>query len=222
MCGDFNVVSNSIDKNDNLFNDSSRKCFLSMINNNSIHDVWRESHPNTIEFTWRQMRQSKLHQSRIDKILVSREFIYYVKSSTIDPFPWSDHDLVYVSIDLTEVAHGEGSWHFNNSLLSNDDYCQSIIATIDLMKCKSDYNKDFLIWYEDLKTQFKSISCRFGKMIAKEKHKKRKDLTKRVKNEYRKAALFNDYDLSLCKDLELQLQNFIVDDCQGAITRAKI
>ena len=49
MCGDFNVISNSINKYNNLLADSSRRHFKYLVDTHALHDVWRERHPGVIE-----------------------------------------------------------------------------------------------------------------------------------------------------------------------------
>ena len=222
VCGDFNVISNSIDKYNNLLADSSRRHFISLVDTHTLHDVWREGHPDIIEFTWRRFINNILIQSRIDKILCSDSVNHFIKYSAIIPFVWSDHDLVSSAIDFSEVTRGKGIWHFNHELLSNDVYRKDIITCIDAMKCIPDFDDDIFTWYENLKKCFKDISKRHSKSIAKEKRKNKKVLEKRLKNEYKKAAKYDDYDLTLCKQFESELHNVIIDECNGAIIRAKM
>ena len=222
VCGDFNVASAAIDKSKPLYADPSRSKFLNFIKGNNIHDIWREHHPSVRAFTWRRIRQNVLIQSRIDKILVSHTFKHCIKSSAIVPFVWSDHDLVSSLIDFSRVTRGEGLWHFNKQLLQNDDFCTDIRIAIAIMKLQPLYETDILKWYDNLKEEFKIISILHAKKMAKEKRKHKKILHKRLNSEYKKAAKYDDYDLSLCKKLELDLHSLEEEECKGAIIRSKI
>lgn len=220
--GDFNCVSNQKDKSNPLFHDSSVKSYNDLVKSNFLVDIWRDQHPDTIEFTWRRNVNGKLIQSRIDRVLVSRSFKHFVSNSKIFPFTWSDHDLVYVRLDLSRVARGGGYWHFNKSLLNDEFFCFDIRHCISLNKHKESYVNDTLQWYEDLKADFKIISIWHSRRLAKERRKNIKKLQKAIKHEYKKAAKYVNYDLSLCKKLESDLHTIEVNICEGAIIRAKI
>ena len=222
VAGDFNCVSHPYDKSNVMYADTSRPKFLNLLASNNLYDVWREQHPHDREFTWRRVRLNKLIQSRIDKILAASSIRHSVSHSSIVPFSMSDHDLVLVRFDLSRVTRGEGTWKFNRQLLKNAEFCEDIRACICRSKCDSMYNDDLIKWYEDLKLNFKCIAISHAKRMVKEKRKNKNQLIKCIKHEYKKAAKYNDYDLSLCKKLESDLHAIEVEESQGAIIRCKI
>ena len=222
VAGDFNCVSNPIDKSNNMYADPSRDYFQKLLVENNLHDIWREQHPHDREFTWRRERLGKLIQSRIDKILFNSSARHCVASTAIIPFALSDHDLVLAKFDLSQVTRGPGTWKFNKQLLEVQEFCDDIRNCIFRNILEPLFDDDIIQWYEDLKSDFKGISIGHAKRIAKSKRKNKKNLVKRIKHEYHKAAKYSDYDLSVCKKIEMDLHTIEIDECQGAIIRAKI
>ena len=60
------------------------------------------------------------------------------------------------------------------------------------------------------------------KLLLKPNGKKCKYLQKCIKYEYKKSVKFVDYDLSLCKKLEMELRTCEEEECEGAKIRSKI
>ena len=222
VAGDFNCVTEPIDKSNFMYADTSRAHFVKMVKHNDLNDVWRDHHPRDREFTWRRVRHNKLIQSRIDKVLICNPLKHYVIDSSIVPFSMSDHDIVHTRLDLSRVTRGQGVWKFNKQLLKNIDYCNEIRTCITNSKHNVMYKEDLLQWYEELKANLKSISIIHAKRAAKAKNKEKRRLTKCIKNEYRKAAKYRDYDLSLCKKLEQDFHIIEAEECEGNIIRSKI
>ena len=55
----------------------------------------------------------------IDKFLTSNALNQFVTDTLIKPFPHSDHDCVYLTLNFEQVNRGPGYWHFNNDLLND-------------------------------------------------------------------------------------------------------
>ena len=82
------------------------------------------------QFTWFNSDLSIV--SCLDTFLTSRTLHEHIQSCEISPCTFSDHEFVSLVVDLSSfVQHGPGIWKFNNSLLSNEIFCQKIRSAID-------------------------------------------------------------------------------------------
>lgn len=129
ICSDFTCYDNSLDKfggNPVLSAESSL-----LILNFSLVDAWRSKNPHTSQFTW--FNAALTIGSHLDTFLVSRNLCSSIQSCEICPCTFSDHEFVFLDINLSSfVPHGPGIWKFNNSLLANEAFCQKIQSTIDV------------------------------------------------------------------------------------------
>jgi len=222
IVGDFNVITETKDKSGNMYPDSSRKIFNNFCKKHQLCDSWRIKHPLDIAFTWKRIIKNKVVQSRLDKIFITEENRDRISNAIIMPFVWSDHDLVYLCYNCNNVSLGPGVWKFNNELLKNTEFCETIVECIQIAKENLAEEENILNWYESLKKELKSIAIFYGRRKAKEKIKAKKLLQKRIQHEYKKAQKYDDYDLTLVKNLEDEFRVLEETDCQGEIIRAKI
>ncbi len=132
------------------------------------------------------------------------------------PFSWSDHDSVRIFLDMGVVTRGDGVWHFNNQLLSNENYCTNITSCIEAKK-----PHHIIVWYEDLKNKMKNIFVIHGKNMVKEDRKNKK-IGQADWIWVQKAANYTNYDLSVRKKFELDLHHLEETELKGAIIRSKI
>ena len=63
---------------------------------------------------------------QIDKFLVNRTLSPLVIKSSIDPYAHSDHDIISLSLDVTQQERGKGFWHFNNNLLADPIFTEEM------------------------------------------------------------------------------------------------
>ena len=132
-CGDFNLVLDvdldyyNYKSKDN--NKKSRAMLLTFIQNKRLCDPYRELNGNIKRYTWR--RTNPLQQARLDFFLLSPDLLSQVRSCDISLSYRSDHSLVMLSIDFSNVTHGKGLWKFNNSLLQDINYLECINKKIE-------------------------------------------------------------------------------------------
>lgn len=95
---------------------------------NTLHDIWQKRHPNQWEFTWtgRNTLDNSIIRTRIDKFFISNSLSPFISKATIEPYPYSDHDLITISFDLMQHERGPGFWHYNNTLLSDPIFTDEI------------------------------------------------------------------------------------------------
>ena len=70
-------------------------------------------------------------QSRLDFFLVSEDVFQYEHNSGIVPGYRTDHSGVYIKVKLQDNERGKGYWKFNNSLLKDTNYIQTVKNTIE-------------------------------------------------------------------------------------------
>ncbi|KAJ8018114.1 hypothetical protein HOLleu_44073 [Holothuria leucospilota] len=130
--GDFNFVFNlSLDKQggDSRTNFKARdECLQAMFEFDLI-DVWRERNPLTKAFSWHS-NIADIH-CRLDFFLITRSLGPKVKVCDFQPPIQSDHSLVTLGLQLSDEPRGKGFWKFNNSLLADKNYVDTINELID-------------------------------------------------------------------------------------------
>ena len=96
----------------------------------TLINVWRKLHPNQRQFTW--FNSTSTNASRLDKSLVSKDFLSSETKCDIFPCSFSDYDFAFLVFDFPcSIEHGPGVWNFNNSLLKEKDFCIAIDNLID-------------------------------------------------------------------------------------------
>ena len=120
-------------------------------------DIFRKKNPKAISFTWSDKDFSQA--SRLDRFYISTSLLQSVCGNKWFPCPLSNLDFVDLFISLVNVSLlGSGVWKFNCSLLSDDDFINTMILLITTEK-----DKIFLIsslgdWWDNLKLQIRR-SC---------------------------------------------------------------
>ena len=123
ICGDFNCYESDLDKLGGNVNVC--RAISEFKNNFHLTDIWRKLHPKSREFTW--FNSDLSIASRLDKFYISSDLVQFVSSSSISPCCFSDHDFVALVIKFPNCApHGPGLWKFNNSLLTDTDFCEHL------------------------------------------------------------------------------------------------
>ena len=69
-------------------------------------------------------------------------------SCEIRPCIYSDHDFVYIELDLHSVSQGgSGVWKFNNSHFQDEKFCSSVSDLIDhFVQLRSSFPSDLIVW----------------------------------------------------------------------------
>ena len=221
--GDWNLVMNqNIDTlNYQTVNNpfAKREVIKKMAEHNLI-DIFRELHPDTKTFSWKQWGTNKF--ARLDFFLISDSLLPYVEKASILPACFSDHSPVLLEVDFAKFKRGRGFWKFNNSLLKDTKYVEMIknlIKKVVFQYSSNNYEnfENDLIQFlsvqspESLQTLNLSINPELfldtllmevrGATIKYSAEKKRN-------NKAREQLLMNDIEI-----LEKQLQNNpIIDD----------
>ena len=158
--GDFNCYDSALDKFGG--NAAIASYFSDFKSSFKFVDVWRKLHPNIREMTWFNSDFSL--GSRLDKFLLSSCLLEFAKSCSISPCSFSDHDYVNLVFDFNDLnPRGPGLWKFNNSLLSDDDFCSFISDRIvDLVNCQSSFSS-IKLWWDFFKESIKQECITFSR-----------------------------------------------------------
>ena len=81
----------------------------------NLIDIWKLQNPDVKRFTWGTKTPFK--RGRLDFFLISEELISLCPKSNILGSYRSDHNIISLSLNITNATRGRGSWKFNNELL---------------------------------------------------------------------------------------------------------
>ena len=166
LCGDFNcVLSNEKDniagENHNL--DTIKK-FNDLVTSCNLYDTWRLLNPENKEYTWsRKNRLNGFTARRLDYIFTSESIIDRVTDCRIISVPFSDHRGSLLRIKDSDILRGKGYWKFNNSLLYDREYLDTMNTY--LRQYQSEH-EDPQIDLEVLKIRIKELTMEYSKSKA--------------------------------------------------------
>ena len=223
IAGDFNTTLSPLDKSGKCVhnNDKAVQTLCKIMNDKNLYDVWRDRNVDSKIFSRKQVVQGFLTQSRIDYFLVSKELKSLIKNVYYRDTSFSDHSIVNMSIDFSDVEKGPGMWIFNNSFLEDNMFVEKI-RKIFAEEIGSDfYKSNPLIWWANLKFKIKRISQIYGKEKQKERNREYFKIQNKLQEMSIKSA--NGFLIDNIKKLEMkkELKNLEKYRCQGAILRSK-
>lgn len=130
-----------------------QRCSLPQLNHlkRQLVDVWQVLHPIERDYTC----HSKTHEtySRIDLFLVSYNLLSWQPQPFIGPQLWSDHFLLFFTINLSYFSKSIASWRLNESLLKNYSTCNAVRCVVS--QFLSDHSHDMTV--QPLK--WKALQC---------------------------------------------------------------
>ena len=223
IAGDFNTTLSPLDKSGKCVhnNDKAVQTLCKIMNDKNLYDVWRDRNVDSKIFSRKQVVQGFLTQSRIDYFLVSNELKSLIKNVYYRDTSFSDHSIVNMSIDFSDVEKGPGMWIFNNSFLEDNMFVEKI-RKIFAEEIGSDfYKSNPLIWWDNLKFKIKRISQIYGKEKQNERNREYFKIQNKLQEMSIKSA--NGFPIDNIKYLEMKndLENLEKYKCQGAILRSK-
>ena len=200
----------------------------------SLTDIYRYSHPNQRRFTWR--RKNPLKQARLDLFLTSSFMTDILEKIDIKPGYRSDHSIVTMTLVLNSFERGPGTWKFNTTLLKDEGYLKLVRETIRNEKLKYVvplYNLDNFdklldkdlcltigedIFLEMLLLQIRGETIKF----AANKKKNQNIAEKRLMTEIAQLEGCDTIDINLIESKNIQLQNIRDERLQGDLVRSRI
>ncbi|CAG2201188.1 unnamed protein product [Mytilus edulis] len=133
----------------------------------------------------------------------------------------SDHSFVIMNFNCSNIERGPGLWVLNNTLLCNEEYVRRVKEIISDEKENELYNKDLMIWWDNLKYQIKRYSQIFSSKMAKENRRDFYRLERQINFLCEKAACGVDVDVAKLENLKLELSAYELEKCRGAVLRSK-
>ena len=212
--GDFNFVMNmSLDKiGGNLEKGNiGSKQFSNICNKFKLIDTFRYLYPTVKKTTWQRQNIAV----RLDRFYISHHLLNSLKSFQILPCTQSDHDFIMFSLQTnTETTFGNSYWKFNDTLLEDDIFVESLEYYIRIICKLQDFN---LSKWDDIKTLIKEFCIDYSKH-------KRKDLFKdykTLKKQYSACNTNNQNDIEKLESIKNELK--IIEDkmTAGSIIRSK-
>ena len=151
--GDFNCIQHINDRISKTL-DKSSYTLEQLKHNLSIIDIWREVHPNKVEYTYIDPSIRGTH-SRIDFFLIHHSLIMNTLTCKIHAAPTPDHKAVILKVKLENRKRGMGYWKLNNSILSETNYKQMVLNTFNAVTNEYKDNVKYSLLWEYLKFRFK-------------------------------------------------------------------
>ncbi|CAC5423396.1 unnamed protein product [Mytilus coruscus] len=221
--GDFNTSLSMLDRGSKTchINDEPYRKLTKLMDDNNLYDIWRARNPDCRIFSWKRISEGKLQQSRIDYFLVSRNMSSFVQSLYYNVTSMSDHSFVIMNLNCTCIERGPGLWVLNNTLLFNEEYVQRVKDIISQEKESELFHRDFLVWWDNLKYRIKRYSQTLSSDLAKQNKREYFRLERQINNLCEKAASGIVIDIAKLESLKLELSNFEIEKCKGAVLRTK-
>ena len=146
--GDFNCCMSADDKSGgNPFTSKQhiRNEIKNLTSSYNLVDAWRKQNTHKQEFTW---RNTNLKIScRFEYLYVSNNLINSFTDTNITETTISDHSAVTILLTTTQSKRGPGFWKFNNSLLTDEKFTESLEKKVPEFKIKySCLNYKGLLW----------------------------------------------------------------------------
>ena len=136
VCGDWNLVLDYKNDTHGYVRENNVKAsneVLGMMQNLDLIDTWRAQNPAAKKFTWVSGKKP-IKMARLDFFLVSPDIHAKAVANKISYGYRSDHSLVSLEIEWTEVTRGKGFWKFNSSLLVDPEYVNLVKQVIEAVK----------------------------------------------------------------------------------------
>ncbi|CAC5395162.1 unnamed protein product [Mytilus coruscus] len=221
--GDFNTSLSVLDRGSKTchMNDEPYRKLTKLMDDNNLYDIWRARNPDCRIFSWKRISEGKLQQSRIDYFLVSRNMSSFVQSLYYNVTSMSDHSFVIMNLNCTCIERGPGLWVLNNTLLFNEEYVQRVKDIISQEKESELFHRDLLVWWDNLKYRIKRYSQILSSDLAKQNKREYYKLERQINNLCEKAASGIVIDIAKLESLKLEMSNFEIEKCKGAVLRAK-
>ena len=198
VCGDFNCsLSNDQDIiSGGPHRQSDINAFNCMVTSSALCDVWRLHHQDEKQFTW--SRKNPFTARRLDYIFASRNMFDRINLCDIISYAQSDHRIIEMKYLISNVKRGPGYWKFNDSLLKDIEFVESMNSMINSFKEQNQLLDPLLKW-DFCKIKIREL-CIF---YSKQKAAMRRDDLAELKKE------LNSIDINLSADpqnLNLVLQ----------------
>lgn len=237
ICGDFNLVQNQeLDTYNYIHvnNPRAREYVLTMKDDLNLVDPFRELNEQTRRYTWR--KPTPLKQARLDFFLISESIMPSVHNLDILPSYRTDHSTVVLTFQINEFKKGKGLWKFNNSLLKDTQYIETVKKCINKVKEQymiPVYDLEFLNTIESNNIQLTISDQLFletllmeirGKTISYSSYKKKQTSLREEKllAEIKQLEQATNLDINNIDEKKTELHDIRKEKIQDIMTRARV
>ena len=222
ILGDFNFVTNILDRNNpslNCIDKETAKVWEPFESAYNFQDAFRLTNPKKRIYSFTSRANKKL-KSRIDRCYLSQDLCGKVISSSYISSNSSDHRIYKIRL-ANEIEKGPGLWIFNNQLLKDSIFINSIKNIISIHKTQNltenvRFNWDFV----------KQEAINFSKTFSREKALKEKNeisnLNRELENlEQLHPTYLNESILRKIETVKEKIDVFRKVKYQGTLLRSK-
>lgn len=157
--GDWNCTLNFLlDRNNQEPHPASASFLKSFIIQNDLVDVWRDQNAEIKHYTWTKINLGMISVARLDRFYVKCSDKNRVSGCNIFPCCLSDHNLITVSIVLTQSNFKSPYWKLNTALLKEKQFYEKFKLFWEEWSFRKKDLKNLLQWWELGKIQIK-IFC---------------------------------------------------------------
>ena len=224
IIGDFNFVTNIIDRNSQTMNRTdleNTKTWNSITNDCNLQDAFRllKPHKRSYSFT---SRSNKAIKSRIDRLYTTQNLCGKVISTTYTHTDLSDHKITRIKI-ASNIDKGRGLWVFNNTLIDDNDY-NSLMERVfeESLNLRHNFNSHRDFW-DYFKQNSISSTQQFSRLKSQQENKAINDLTKELeKLEELPFHSINQNIIDKIDCIKRKVEEHQNRKIQGALLRSKL
>ena len=187
----------------------------------NLVDIFCKLYPRSRDVSW--FNSDRSIGIRLDKFFVSSIFVNSVQSTSFSPCCFSDHDYVNLCLTFDDNAvRGPGLWKFNNSLLSDNTFCDFIFNLIDDFTNCFDYFSSARDWWDFFKASPQSEIIAFSKEKRRLLNFECVQISNRLISCKQRLVLGDNSASSEIATLESRLKALILKDLEGVKTRSRV
>ena len=161
--------------------------------------------------------------SRLDSFLISRHLCDHVVFCEIRPCVYSDHDFVFIELNLHSISQrGPGVWKFNNSLLRDETFCSAISDLIcQFLRFRSSFSLDLVMW-DRLKHDIKCFAIKYSRERWKQLSRKKISTINQISFLKRCLASCCEDVKAEIRELESFLKHLFEQQLEGSKIRSPV
>jgi exonuclease III len=187
--GDWNVTLMPQDRKNHL---EKRNALAQQIGKatttHSLVDVWRRSHPNSKQYTYRG-NQSTQPQSRLDRIYITEQWAHQTHSAQICPY-FADHaGLTVVITPPPPHKQSPRIWRFQNRLLNDQEFIDIMKNIINHYTTTVMQDGSIQQHWDAMKQEIKITVQRYEEHLKRQKNQKYQELEQQIRHLTNKQEL---------------------------------
>ena len=193
--------------------DQGRIELKEVINKKFLVDIFRKRNPDKLSFSFSRGER----HSRLDYWLINKNLEYKVHNIEYKACPFSDHNMVVLTLDLSKIEIGPGIWKMNAAVIKSDLF-KNCFTTMwkNWQKEKSKYHLH--TWWDMGKKKIKQLTVWCSKKLKSDRELKRRSLETSLNREINTFPLNRDYIFFL----EESIKKIISEECEGDRVRSRV